>query len=313
MNFAAIPIPLLFVLTLAANLTAAILQTRFARRTGGGMAALFLYTAASTAVGALAVFLLSGCRLQFSLFTTGLAFLFGMVVCLQQLTLLLALSRGPLSYTTVIVSLSTLITALSGVLFWQETLKPLQFLGIALMILCLILSVKKEPVKQEKETGKRALSGWLVLSLLSMALNGGVGILQKTHQSSVHREELPAFLVVAFVVSAVFSGFCCLFFTIRARRENKEPRSGENAVRLPRCSSRLMVIFLIAGVCVALCHCINLYLSGVVAAAVFFPIVNGGALMLTTLASLIFFRERLGVPQWLGLASGAAATLLLCL
>lgn len=313
MNFSAIPAVVLFVITLAANLTASVIQTRYSRRTGGGLCALYLYTAASAAVSALTVFLLAKCRLEFSAFTVWLALLFGAVVCLQQLTLLLALSKGPLSYTMVIVAMSTLITALSGVLFWHEHLRAVQLVGIVLMVLCLVLSVKREP-KKSGESGGRCLSAvWLLLALLAMAFNGGVGILQKTHQSSAHKAELPAFLFVAFAFCAVFSVLCYLFLTIRARGKRQEAGAEESTARSPHFSRNLIVLFLLSGVCVALCHCINLYLSGVVAAAVFFPIVNGGALMLTTLASLLLFHERLSLTQWLGLALGAVATLLLCL
>lgn len=313
MNFSAIPAAVLFVITLAANLTASVIQTRYSRRTGGGLCALYLYTAASAAVSALTVFLLAKCRLEFSAFTVWLALLFGAVVCLQQLTLLLALSKGPLSYTMVIVAMSTLITALSGVLFWHEHLRAVQLVGIVLMVLCLVLSVKREPKKSGESGGRRLSAVWLLLALLAMAFNGGVGILQKTHQSSAHKAELPAFLFVAFAFCVVFSVLCYLFLTIRARGKRQEAGAEESTAHSPRFSRNLIVLFLLSGVCVALCHCINLYLSGVVAAAVFFPIVNGGALMLTTLASLLLFHERLSLTQWLGLALGAVATLLLCL
>lgn len=313
MNFSAIPTILLFVITLAANLTASVIQTRYSRRTGGGLCALYLYTAASAAVSALAVLLLAGCRLVFSAFTVWLALLFGAVVCLQQLTLLLALSKGPLSYTMVIVAMSTLITALSGVLFWHEHLRAVQLVGIVLMVLCLVLSVKRESKKSGESGGRRLSAVWLLLALLAMAFNGGVGILQKTHQSSAHKAELPAFLFVAFAFCAVFSVLCYLFLTIRARGKRQETGAEESIAHSPRLSRNLIVLFLLSGVCVALCHCINLYLSGVVAAAVFFPIVNGGALMLTTLASLLLFHERLSLTQWLGLALGAVATFLLCM
>ena len=75
----------------------------------------------------------------------------------------------------------------------------------------------------------------------------------------------------------------------------------------------LVVLFAAGGIGIALNNLINLYLSGVVASAVFFPIVNGGGLVLITVASVLFFREKLTPRQWLGLASGLAATLLLCL
>ena len=75
----------------------------------------------------------------------------------------------------------------------------------------------------------------------------------------------------------------------------------------------LIVLFAAGGVGVALNNQINLYLSGVIPSAVFFPIVNGGGLILITLASLVFFKERLTGRQWIGLGLGIAATLLLCI
>jgi multidrug transporter EmrE-like cation transporter len=75
----------------------------------------------------------------------------------------------------------------------------------------------------------------------------------------------------------------------------------------------LLALFIAGGVGVALNNQINLYLSGVVASAVFFPIVNGGGLILITAASVVLFREKLTARQWLGLALGIVATLLLCI
>ena len=43
-----------------------------------------------------------------------------------------------------------------------------------------------------------------------------------------------------------------------------------------------------------------------------FPIVNGGGLMLTTLTATLLFKERLSKKQWIGLALGAIAVILLC-
>lgn len=74
-----------------------------------------------------------------------------------------------------------------------------------------------------------------------------------------------------------------------------------------------MALFVFGGVGVALNNQINLYLSGVVDSAVFFPIVNGGGLILITAAWVVLFRKRLAVRQWIGLGLGIAATMLLCL
>lgn len=302
MNFASIPVVLLFIMTMAANLAASVIRAHYSHRAGGNICNFYLYSAACSAISALAVFLLMGCRLQVSLFTVLLGAGFGLAICLEQVSASGALARGPFSYTTVIISMSTLITALSGVIFWNETLRPLQGVGIFLMVVCLVLSVKKE-----KES-KRATWTWFLLALLACAFNGAVGIMQKTHQSSPHKNELAAFLVVAFAVSCLFALFAMLFLYIK-NRNGTQPAHPKTAFPLPL----LVGLFALAGISTAFNHCINLYLSGVIAAAVFFPIVNGGGLMLVTVVSFFAFRERLTARQWVGLAAGAAATLLLCL
>ena len=231
-----------------------------------------------------------------------MALLFGLITAAQQVITSAALSVGPWSYTSVIVSMSTVITALSGAMFFDETIRVTQIFGIALMMGCLVLSVKKEEGEQKKKTMR-----WFALCLLACAFCGGVGIMQKVHQSSSHREELTMFLVVAFICSFIFSAGSILV-----------QRFGKNGKKEPFIEKKasvtlLVVLFVAGGIGTALINQINLYLSGVVDSAIFFPIVNGGGLVMITILSLVFFKERLTIRQWAGMALGAAATLLLCL
>ena len=46
--------------------------------------------------------------------------------------------------------------------------------------------------------------------------------------------------------------------------------------------------------------------------AVFFPVVNGGGLVLTTLAAVLIFKERLSVRRSLGVAFGIVSVIFLC-
>ena len=68
----------------------------------------------------------------------------------------------------------------------------------------------------------------------------------------------------------------------------------------------------LSGVFVAINNKFNLYLSGVLDAAVFFPIVNGGGLVLTSVASVILFREKLSKKQWIGVIIGILSVILIC-
>ena len=55
----------------------------------------------------------------------------------------------------------------------------------------------------------------------------------------------------------------------------------------------------------------NLYLSGAMNPIVFFPIVNGGVILLSGIAAICVFREKLSKQQWIGLAVGFAS--IMCL
>ena len=56
---------------------------------------------------------------------------------------------------------------------------------------------------------------------------------------------------------------------------------------------------------------LNLYLSGALPGAVFFPCINGGNMALTAVAAAIVFREKLRPSQIAGVIGAAAAIVLI--
>lgn len=225
---------------------------------------------------------------------------FGAVTTLRGVTNIAALNCGPMSYTSVIISFFTLISALSGVLFFGETLGWAQIVGMVLMLASFVLAAKSDG------KGKRSNGKWLVLCLVAFLATGGIGLMQKVHQGSAHRDELNAFLITAFISASVF---CSAVVYVLKKRAG---RSAQTADQAPRRPYLLLLIMLISGFCVAANHRFNLYLSGIMNSAVFFPIVNGGGLVLTTIAAVTVFRERLVKKQWVGLILGIASVVFLC-
>ena len=297
------PVLLLFVITMSACLIGSLLRAWYGKNTPQSTAGYHLFNAASSLFCALLLLVLGGAQRP-SLFTLLLGIGFGIAVAGNLIANTAALAIGPISYTSLIISLSTVITALSGALFWHETLRLTQIIGILLMVVCLILSVKKD-----EGEGKAKTVRWFLLSVIACLFNGAIGILQKVHQSSAHRDELMAFLAVSFGFSFLFSTVCLLFSLRGGKKE---------ALRLPSVPDKkkallLLAVFAVVGICTALNHVINLYLAGIVESAVFFPIVNGGGLILLTLSSFILFHEKLTRRQTIGLLVGFAAVLLLCL
>jgi drug/metabolite transporter (DMT)-like permease len=100
-----------------------------------------------------------------------------------------------MSYTSIFTSLSTIISALSGMMFWNENLEWSHVVGIALMLVSFVLAV-------DKRADKNGFSWrWLLLCIVCFFTTGAIGVMQKAHQSSVYRPQLGAFLIVAFAVS----------------------------------------------------------------------------------------------------------------
>ncbi len=295
-NMEQIPVLLLFIITLAANLTGGLVRTYYSKNISSSVTGYHLFNAISSLVCGVTLLILSGGNFSASPFTIIMAIIFGIITALQQVTNSAALSVGPWSYTSVIISMSTVITALSGMMFFDEKIRITQIFGIALMVVCLILSVKKEENEQKKKSVR-----WFVLSIISCICCGGVGIMQKVHQSSDYKNELTMFLIIAFVCSFIFS----TVNLITAKKDTLFDKKPSIWI--------ICLIFALAGVGIALNNMINLYLSGVVESAIFFPVVNGGGLILVTASSLVFFKEKLSARQWIGLGTGIVATLLLCI
>jgi len=295
-------IPISLSVSMLACLLGGMIRKYYTERYGGAGSARHVFNAVTSAAAAAVLFLWGGIS-SASPFTLILGAAFGVVTAVQTITTLAAMERGPWAYTTVITSLSMLIPTLSGALIWHESIGPLKIVGIVFMVACLVLSVDGGKDAEKR----RASFAWLLFCAIAFLFQGGIGVMQKWHQSSAFKEELNAFLVVAFAVSFLYSTVSAL---ILRKKEEHPARDTE----MPLWKRALPWVMMVAGgVCVALNNKLNLYLSGVMDSAVFFPLVNGGGLILTTLCAFFLFRERLSLKQWIGLASGTAAVLMLCM
>ena len=285
---------------MAACLMTYILKKVYTNRSHGGMTGVYSYSAIGCIVSAIVLLLWGGID-GMSVFTCILGVLFGIVVSLDEIFKIKAFQSGPMAYTMVIVSCSTVFTALSGFFFFGESIGLFQILGIALMVVSFIFATEKKA--GEKKGGLI----WLTFCLLAFIGSGSIGFMQKIHQSSSYKGELNTFLVISFVISFVFAAVMTLISMKKEKKPLFEKTSGGKIAWL------FIAIMIFSGICVGANHKLNLALAGEIPSAVFFPIVNGGNLVLTTLSALIIFRERLTKKQWIGVILGILSVLSLCM
>ena len=230
-----------------------------------------------------------------SRYTLYMGAVFGISTALCALFNMKALEAGPLSYTSVIVSCAMVIPALSGMILFREKVSGLQIGGIVLMVISFMCAVDRKNDKASTSIK------WLLFCLGAFLFSGIVGVMQKIHQNSVYKQEIGIFLVIAFGVSALFSWMLVL----NDKKKRIDGNHTQNRKRFWLCS-------LICGIGIALCNQINMYLSGVMAAIIFYPVVNGASMILTTTAGIVLWKEKLTIKQWFGLTVGGISILLLC-
>ena len=282
-------------------LSCGILRNEFCKKELAGNSDLYIFNTVNSLLSAITLVIVaavSGSLCIPSMYTLLMGVIFGMATALCAILSMIALESGPLSYTNVIVSCAMVIPALSGLVLYGEAVSAWQYVGIVLMIVSFACAV-------DSDNGSSGASlKWLLLCLGAFVCSGSVGVMQKLHQNSVYKDELGVFLVIAFVFSALFS-LAMTFYYKNVRGE------AITVIRAPKLK-KFAVISFISGVGFALVNQINMYLAGVMDAIIFYPVVNGASMILTTAAGIMLWHEKLSRRQWFGLITGGVAILLLC-
>lgn len=234
-----------------------------------------------------------------SFFTLGLGVMFGLVTALQSVFLLKAYDKGPMSYTTVIVTLSSVIPALSGYFIWGEEIAAIQIVGIAFMVASLVCFADFSG----KEKGTSLM--WFVFSMAAFVATGIIGVTQKYQQTTAYKDQLDGFLVAAFAASCIYSAVIVAASAIKQTPERRKALKKE-------ISPLLIGITVVAGLCAFGNNKMNIYLSSVIDSAIFFPTINVGGLILSTVADMGLFKQKIQPLKWLGIGIGIVAVLLIC-
>lgn len=293
-----LPIPLLIVLSVITGALISVLRGKYAK--SYPMSGVYLwrfnfYQNIFCFSAVLLIYLFSGTKFAFSTFSVLLGVLLALANILSLEGILKAQACGSFAYTSVIVALSAIIPSMSGPVLFGEKVTFSQFVGIALMVICILLS----PGKDEGE--KRAVSlKWLFFCAVAFVFSGTVGVVQKIHQNNAaHKAEMSALLLTCFFVSFALSGIRLII----ERGRMKKP--GESLNKL---TPAVLLFPAVTGLCFAFPHTINLFLSGRLASVVFFPTINLCPMLLTMLYAVFGFRERLTAKQWAGIAVGVLST-----
>ena len=245
-----------------------------------------------TALASAFVYGLSRMDISISTLTLALGVLYAFFTVMAQFSYMRALSGGRVSAVSFFYSCGFLIPTAAGILIWREGITIVGAVGIALLIPAFGLcgasdkAARKENAGDERLDEKGHLSrfhaekSWIPWAVAAMISSGAVGLIQKIHRSSSAADEVSGFIIVSMGVSVILSVIPLLF-------------SAGSQRSLPVISKKEIIAALICGLCVGVSNIINLVLAGIIPAVIFFPVFNGGVVILSSAAARIFYGERM--------------------
>lgn len=229
--------------------------------------------------------------------TLALGLLYAVFTVLAQLSYMRALAGGRVSSVSFFYSCGFLIPTAAGLIVWREVISPVGAIGILLLLPAFWFCGSKD-VKEKKATENKG-SAWVIWALAAMASSGAVGLIQKIHRTSESAGEVGGFLAVSMGASFVLSLLPLIF-------SGKSPKSfgmrKSDAAASAGC-----------GICVGASNIINLILTGLIPAVIFFPVFNGGVVVLSAAAARVFCGEKMTKKGLCGMIIGLCGIMLAAL
>lgn len=204
-----------------------------------------------------------------------------------------AIKVGSTSLTGLVKQVALVGVSFWGYFFWDTQFTTISAIGIVVLLISLALCL----LVKEKKTEDHHLGKWLFYALLITMGNAGCGILQRYQQMHFAYQHKNMLMFFSYVFAICF----CFVFSLGETKENWK-RAVKQSWVFPALSgissagSNLFILLLVK------CQ---------MSPVILYPGIAVGGLIITTLIAFFGFRERLRPQQWVGLAVGAVALVLL--
>ena len=219
--------------------------------------------------------------------------LYGLFTLGSQTLYIKAVKDGPVSICSMVYAFCFLIPTIIMAIYFGEKISLFWIVGIVIMILSVIL------VTFKGSSGESYSKKYLIYLFGAMISAGSVGILQKFFGHFYGKKPFDEFLFLSF--------FFMLLYSIFGRIKSSKNR--ENSA----CDKGFYLICVLLALSNVIANKLNLYLSAVLPATLFFPSINGATVFLSSISSRIFFKEKISLLGWVGILLGIAAIVLIAI
>ena len=225
---------------------------------------------------------------------------------------MLAIREGSLSITSLALSYSLLIPTVFGLIFYGDEASVFLFIGIALLIVSILLinnspkQAKSDSTAQAESTsipstevtgsgGVKFTLRWLIFVLLSFLSNGFCTTIQNAYAKSATGSKNE------FMIIALLTVFLVLVCAVAVSEKDKIKPSLKGG----------WYLMVICGIANGVVNLFVILLSPLMDSSVMFPLISAGGIVLTSLVSIFFYKEKLTVRQYVGMVLGIASIVFL--
>jgi drug/metabolite transporter (DMT)-like permease len=223
----------------------------------------------------------------------------GICTALFVVSWLLSIRTGAFMMVDVFLLMGVLIPLIVCAIFFDEPIIPIQWVGIAVLIIAGYVMCSYNA----KLKGKLTLKAFFML-LLCAASYGCTDLSQKLFVNLAPTTDNSVFQLYTYIFAALTLVVCSLIFRSREKKTNE--------LRSPIAVVKPIAIYV--GV-MAICLYANSYFKTAAAtyldAAQIYPLSQGGSLVLAMIMAAIFFKEKITLRSIIGVALCAAALLMI--
>ncbi len=278
---------LFLVLTVTGTSFQQVLMKVFNKKTGNRGA--FIFSSVSVLFAVLFFLAVSGFKLHFTWeivpYALGFALSYGTAIVME----LLSIKVGSLSLSSLVISYSLIVPTFYGLLFLNEDVGFLFYIGLALLCLSLFLI-------NSKHSGSRITFSWAIFAFLAFLGNGICSTVQMVQQKNFAGQYKSEVMILALLtVSAAM--FVFALFTEKTDIKVSVKKGGLFAASY--------------GLLNGLCNFLVMVLAVKMNASILYPVISAGGILLTGIISLVVYKEKLSRSQYLALFFGIVSVVLM--
>ena len=254
----------------------------------------FKFNLMCSLVWCLVLFIANGFRLHI----TKNAFLFGAIYGIAQVGFILfktqAMNNGPVSTTTLVGNSSLVVSVVVCFILWNEPITFVDIIGLILLFVGIVLCTYKK-------SGQKYGKYWKFYVIAFLILSASVGIIFKAYSKTGNTDNVGDMLLISSLVMLI--AYLLIYVLIGGFKGNNILDKKEELI--------FIRYAFISGLLSCLYNRLNIYLCGVLDGVIFFPIFNGGVILLSTLLAIRMLKEKLLLRQILGVLSGISGICLI--